>query len=344
MFIPKKYKELINNDQELYDRFIDNRKQLSTLVTSNYDITKECNMTCEGCLFFDGEDYMQHHDSGSLEEWEAFFKKEQARGVSYPYFAGSEPALVVDRLKIASKYFSKGLVFTNGSIKIDTSVPFKLHISVWGLPSTEEVTRNNSFFMKALKNYQHDERALFVFTINAMNIDEIEPIILLCQEWNAKLSFSLFSPTTEYLEHSDIEKNPSSLMLSKQQLLEVRNVLDTYIDRYPDTLLYTKAYNHWVTNPNGLYEIDEESGIATDCAIMKQKYNIHYRTDFTSTDSKCCMPNIDCTHCRPYAAAFGSAIARYKRFFKTYDGFKTWNNIAEQWIDMFFIKNENYTK
>jgi len=99
-------------------------------------------------------------------------------------------------------------------------------------------------------------------------------------------------------------------MLSNNQLIEIRDLLDTFIDKYPDTVLYTKAYNHWVTNINGLYKINETTGIAEDCAIKKQKYNLHYRTDFTSTGSKCCMPNIDCTHCRAYAGSFGSAIAR----------------------------------
>jgi len=103
--------------------------------------------------------------------------------------------LVQDRLILASKYFDKGLIFTNGSIKMDDAIKFKLHISVWGLPSTEEITRNNSFLMKALENYKDDPRALFIFTINAKNIHEIEPVILLCQEWDVPLSFSLFSPT-----------------------------------------------------------------------------------------------------------------------------------------------------
>jgi len=32
-------------------------------------------------------------------------------------------------------------------------------------------------------------------------------------------------------------------------------------------------------------------------------------------NAMCSMPNIDCTHCRAYAGSFGSAIARYNRFF-----------------------------
>ncbi len=335
MYIPKKYRTNVLNDKELYNLYSKNFHLLSSLIPSNYDITKNCNMTCQGCLFFDGDDYKSHPDNASLTEWGDFFKKEKDRGVNYPYFAGAEPALVQDRLVLASQYFEKGLIFTNGSIKIDDQIKFKIHISVWGLPKTEEIVRNNSYFMKALKNYQNDSRALFVFTINSQNINEIEPIIQLCSKWNAKLSFNFFSPTADYLSKTTKSDNLNNLILYKSHLLRIRYLLNKYIDQYPNTLIYTKEYNHWVTNPNGLYIIDKETGIAKDCAMKSQKNNLHYRTDFTSTDSKCCMPNIDCTNCRAYAVSMPSAISRHADFFKTDDGFMEWNIISKQWRNMF---------
>ena len=171
MFIPKAYKVQIENNIDLNDLYIANRQAFTSLLTSNYDITKKCDMSCDGCYFFEGDDYLSHSDNSSLEEWDDFFSKEKERGINFPYIAGAEPSLVQDRLKIANKYFSKGAVFTNGSSKIDKNINFKIHISVWGLPEKEKIVRKESYFIKALKNYENDKRALFVYTINAQNID-----------------------------------------------------------------------------------------------------------------------------------------------------------------------------
>ncbi len=338
MYLPKLYKKDILNDKETYNSFIKNWDILANIVHSNYDITKKCNMTCNGCYFFEGDDYKNHQEISSLEEWDNFFKQEKDRGVVYPYIAGAEPSLVQDRLHIANKYFSQGCVFTNGATKIDDTINFRIHISVWGVPSSEELVRKDSFFLHALQIYKNDPRALFVFTINANNIDEIEEVIKYCQEWNAKLTFNLFSPTTDYLKQVNNILDVNTLILDEEKLKETRYILDNFIDLYPDTVVYNKSFNHWITNPNGIYEIDSSTGIAIDCGARNDQKNMHFRTDFSSSNSKCCLPNIDCRNCRAYAVAYGSATARYKQFIKTREGFDKWNEIAELWREIFFSK------
>lgn len=332
MYIPKSYKQDVYAHENIHNTFIQNRAFFHNLLASNYDITKKCNLSCEGCLFFDGEDYLAHHDNVSLEEWELFFQKEKSRGVNFPYFAGAEPSLVQERLLVATKYFAKGVVYTNGSIVLDKRIHFKIHISVWGEPEDEIASRNGSFFLQALQNYKDDPRAVFVYTIHAMNIDKIESIIKHCREWHAKLTFNLFSPTTEYLSIQKEEQR--SLILTPNKLQEIREKLDDFINKYPDVLIYTKEYNHYVTNPNGLYEIDATTQIAQNCAIRNEVTAKHFRTDLSSHESKCCYPNIDCTQCRTYAVSLGMAVSKYKTLLKTYDGFIEWNAIAKQWREL----------
>jgi hypothetical protein len=113
-------------------------------------------------------------------------------------------------------------------------------------------------------------------------------------------------------------------------------VLDEVIVEFPQTLIYTRAYNKWVTNPAGLYQIDPQTGWATDCAVRQTRQHRHVRTDLTSGDSKCCSPNFDCSQCRAYAIATATAICRLKRFATSKDGFADWVDIAEHWAQLFF--------
>ncbi|HEX3993538.1 MAG TPA: hypothetical protein VHX39_20400, partial [Acetobacteraceae bacterium] len=118
-------------------------------------------------------------------------------------------------------------------------------------------------------------------------------------------------------------------------LLEIRNVLDEIVDLFPETVIYNRAYNHWVTNPAGLYDIDPKTGWATDCEIRRTGHHRHFRTDLTDSESKCCSPNLDCHDCRAYAMASGTAVSRFRRFLSSYEAFCDWVSIAEQWSRLF---------
>ena len=90
------------------------RQELLPLRPSQFDITSACNLTCEGCLFFSGDDYLGHKDEKDLQNIEAFFASESARGVRYGYFGGAEPSLAENKLLIANRHIPYGVVFTTG--------------------------------------------------------------------------------------------------------------------------------------------------------------------------------------------------------------------------------------
>jgi len=41
--------------------------------------------------------------------------------------------------------------------------------------------------------------------------------------------------------------------------------IDDVIDLYPETVFHTHAFNRVCTDPGGLYDIDQRTGIATNC-------------------------------------------------------------------------------
>jgi hypothetical protein len=344
---PGRLLEWLERDPELRARYVKWRKHASGVVGSNYDIARRCNLRCEGCLFFEGPDFVAHPDNKTEAEWGAFFAAERQRGVNFAYLGGAEPALEPVRLRLAAKHIPRGVVFTNGTVPIDRSLPYTLHVSIWGTAEQTPGLRGANSFQRAFDNFAADPRVRFVYTVNSRNIQGAREVAAICAALGAPLTFSLFSPTELYnwkLKHGVIRDNAyfrssspdDHLAFSPEGLLEARRVLDELIDAFPRTLIYTHAYNRWVTDVDGLYRIDPRSGWATDCEVRRAPHHRHVRTDLTSTESKCCSPNFDCSQCRAYAIATGTAVSRFKRFLDSPARFADWVDMAEQWARLFF--------
>lgn len=341
-------------DPELRDRYARVRQVAFGIAGSNYDVSRTCNLKCEGCLFFEGTDYLAHGDDASEAEWDAMFAAEAARGVNFAYLAGGEPALQPRRLALAARHIPRGVIFTNGTVRIDPALPYAIHVSLWGGVEDTVRLRGGSSYEKAFRNYAKDPRARFVYTVNALNIDGVWAAADRCAASGARLSFSLFSPTDEYRrkiatgsapdgDYFRISSAEQNLALDAARLSEVRRELDAVSAAFPDTVIYSRAYNHWVTDPAGLYRIDPATGWATDCETRRAGHHHHVRTDLSTAESKCCSPNIDCRDCRAYSMASGTAVSRFRRFATTYEGFRDWLDIAEQWTALFLLDGTRAT-
>src|SRR5437016_3859011 len=60
---------------------------------SNFDLTSRCNLFCEGCFYFEGEDYKRAKEQNDLDQWREFFREQARRGITFASLAGAEPAL-----------------------------------------------------------------------------------------------------------------------------------------------------------------------------------------------------------------------------------------------------------
>ena len=56
----------------MYRKF---QRHAAPVITSNYDITSRCNLHCEGCLFFEGTDYLGHCDDQPPDAFDRFFER-----------------------------------------------------------------------------------------------------------------------------------------------------------------------------------------------------------------------------------------------------------------------------
>lgn len=238
------------NNFEQSKRFKNLHNSIGTIKASNYDITSFCNLTCEGCLYFEGSDYLGHKESNSLDKWADFFQAEANRGVNFVYIAGAEPSFVIDRIRIAHAKINKGVVFTNGTKFIPKDISYRIHVSIWGVEDDAEL-RGKSILKKALENYAGDKRVVFTFTINKKNISQILKAVELCNQYQVKITFSFFSPTSDYLSKIKgkvvssgdkffrISTNEDNLILDDSDFLLAREYIKKAMQQYPNTVIYS---------------------------------------------------------------------------------------------------------
>jgi hypothetical protein len=309
---------------------------------SNFDLTSRCNLRCEGCFYFDGDDYKQATEQEDLAAWRAFFEDQASRGVTFASLAGAEPALEQDRLGIANQYIPRGAIFTNGTIKIRPSINYSIVISIWGDPETTGAFRGGGVFWKALKTHKGDRRARALFMVHAKNIGQISTVARIVSDYGIPLSFNYFSPTNSYLaklaadarndnDFFRISSREDNFLLTAEVLERARDTIDDIIDLYPDIVFHTHAFNRVCTSPAGLYDIDPATGIATNCGGRNFHWHQSYRVDLRPSNAKCCTPNVNCKDCRLNAVALASLLFRLDRFVGSIAEFRDWLDICEQY-------------
>ncbi len=342
-------RKMIACEPDLVRRFAYLREQIMPIHASQYDVTNLCNLSCVGCLYFDGE----NHWRGKVEDNESalcnFFEAEKKRGVNFPHFGGAEPALNPTALRAANRFFSRGVIYSNGSHPIARDINFAIHISVWSDIAQEKTLRGNSALMKALKHYSGDSRAVFVMTLSSKSISNIEGIVSLCKEHNTKLTFNHYSPPIASQPEKYLRKNqlfngihPDQLYLSAFEIKKAHEKITELKQRFHSTIIYSCAYGEWISQNQGIYNIDPKNDQAIDCASRLTEKMRHFHPDLSrEKHTKCCTPNIDCRTCRLYAMAYASKINLLEQHIHSLESFKKWLDIAETWSSLFIPNQSN---
>lgn len=299
-------------------------RRFRTMKSSNYDINNTCNLTCEGCYYFvSGQ--KTYNKRPSADDYDAFFRAEKERGVNYPVFSGGEPSLNPAALLTAARYWSSGIVYTNGVKKIPEAVPFRVAISVWGHRERNAQLRGASSYDAALAGAQGDPRAMIYFTISRDNIDDIEAVVLDCVERGIPVSFQDFSMTSDYmrlLEEAVPGASPyfrlstadDNLSLSMADRARAADILDRLIDLFPDRIIFTKGLNDWMHRAPAIHTIDPVTNLATDCAMLNSDWHHSYGYDLKPLKGKpCCAPEFDCRDCRVGPVATYTLLAKTAR-------------------------------
>ncbi|HEX7499607.1 MAG TPA: radical SAM protein, partial [Polyangia bacterium] len=112
------------------------------LRESTYDMTRRCNVRCDGCYYYYYEgDKQNAQDNVDPEAWRKLLQAEKARGITFVVLAGAEPALVPALIEACYGEIPLGAIASNGLLHIPISVGYRIHISVWGNDATSERVR-----------------------------------------------------------------------------------------------------------------------------------------------------------------------------------------------------------
>ncbi|MGN7613496.1 hypothetical protein ACQZV8_15590 [Magnetococcales bacterium HHB-1] len=318
-----------------------------------YEITTECNLSCEGCYYFSHENPLPPENQHPAEDWERFFAHEAKRGVSMAYFVGAEPGLAQERLLAAAAHFPYGNIGTNGTIPIDQSIPYRIGVSLWaGETHSDRDLRGAAVFRKALRNYRGDPRAIMLLTVTRWTIDQIETIAKMCQDHGVALTFNLYSPTHMFLkklhdhaqqdsQHFRLSGPDHAPLLNAEIISKVHDTLASVLDRFPETVIYSHAFNDFICAPTPLYTLDSE-GIAIDCGSRILPPMRYYTTDLKSQSIKCCTAEVDCASCRLYSGGWSSKFVPKHSDIKDRAAFERWIGMIEVLGDIFLYPRDQH--
>ncbi len=276
------------------------------LRESTYDMTRRCNIRCEGCYYYEG-DKAATTDNRDPDHWHRLMRREKERGITYVVLAGAEPSLVQELCRVCYREIPWGCIATNGLKPIDRAIDYNIHISVWGNDETSRRLRNaDNMLHRQMENYRNDPRAVFIYTFTRDNIDDVYEVARTLAENNCKLSFNMFSAPVGY---------EGKLNHDAASLKKTRAAMQHICEQYPENV-YFSPYNIVVhTHPSGLNDLFAcpypRVNSSTDIGLGRSFRQ--YRTDLTwDRNSACCVPDTDCVDCRHYAA--GSAVVTSKMF------------------------------
>ena len=307
------------------------------LRESTYDMTRRCNIRCEGCYYYEGE--KQHAiENRDPEAWRALMRREKSRGITYVVLAGAEPALVPELLAVCYQEMPLGAIATNGLKSIPETVGYRIHISVWGDDGTSYRIRNSREMLpRQVENYRNDPRAVFVYTFTRNNITEVHEVADRLAAEGCKLTFNMFSAPVGY--DGDLRHNEASLRKTRNTMLQV-------MDKHPQTVLFSSynvvAHTH-TKSLHTLYACPYPRMNPSTSIGLGRSFR-QYHTDLSwNRDASCCVPDTDCVDCRHYASGSAVVTARLYRHAVDPPTFKAWLDYVDTYLAVWVMGYEKAT-
>ena len=318
-----------------------------------YEVATRCNLFCEGCYYFSDDFSAPSDEVKDRAAWEDFFAAEGERGVTMAYFVGAEPALEQERLLAAANHFPYGNIGTNGTIRLDPAIPYRIGVSVWGVDEEVDTSlRGANAFAKAIRNYAGDRRAIMLYTLTRSNLGDVRRLAEICADHDLPLTFNMYSPTQTYSrklaermgpdgKYFRISSEEDNLRWDDESLAAARRLMDEVLDDFPDTVVYSHAYNHWATQTGPLYDIDPETGIARDCHSRMVEPMRYFKTDMKHAAlEKCGTSDAICSECRMYSGGWSSKFEPRDEDVRDAKTFAAWTGMVETLGRIFLIERE----
>jgi organic radical activating enzyme len=311
--------------------------------SSEYLLTNACNIRCQGCWFFLNDFDKKSRELTSVEEVRAFAERERARGINYAIIIGGEPALIPDRVAAFLEVMEYVTISTNG-LKPFPRQGFErlaVQISLFGGGSLDDELRAikpggakfTGLFDQALRNYQDDPRACFVYAITEDGIEYIADTVRRIHENGNRVSFNFYSK---------YNKDEPLRMQNEPRLVEEALRVQAL---YPGTVLSHPYFirtlitgeSHW-----GSFGYDVCPSVSVDHADNAERVAngnpVLPRFNAYAADCKtlnlCCTSG-HCEDCRDSQAMLSWMMVSFDRFRENSNSVKTWIEVSESYWRQF---------
>jgi hypothetical protein len=301
------------------------------LRESTYDMTRRCNIRCEGCYYYEGEK-QRVVDEADPRAWRQLMRSEKARGITYVVLAGAEPSLVPELLDVCYQEMPLGAIATNGVRRIPETVRYRIHISVWGDDLTSQRLRGAKQLLgRQIHNYRQDARAVFVYTFTRDNVEQSFPVVEELVAQGCRVTFNVFSAPVGYV--GPCRHDRDSLERSRDAML-------TLLDRFPDSVLFSSynavAHTH-ALGLDALYGCSYPRANPSTALGLGRSFR-QYRSDLSHNRAvACCVPDTECADCRHYAAGSAVVTARLNRHAGDPASFRAWLDYVDTYLAVWVL-------
>ena len=258
----------------IYRGLISNLFGVKVPMLCGHKLTYNCNLHCKMCPF-----WKRASKDSNIEEEKATLKQIYDSGVFGIAFEGGEPLLRNDLTEILA--FSRSLplhtsLVTNGTLlesRIDEIAPYingVVYVSLDGLEKTHDAIRGvNGCFKKAIRGITASTPKIPV-TINttmmAENLYEIEGLVKLAKELNARISVAI---AHEYCSATASPLGAKELSETARKLIEMKK------KGYPlvNSLSYFKVMAKeidWKCKPWALINVSPEGNLVLPCYVRNE--------------------------------------------------------------------------
>lgn len=312
--------------------------------TSEFHVTNACNLRCRGCWFFEYGFDRKSTDLTSTEAWRMLAKDQaETRHITSALLIGGEPTLYLDRIAAFVEHMPYVTISSNGLRHLprcgfeNVAVALTLFAGERGDDALRAIKPNGrrfaGLFERVLDNYREDDRATFVFAVDPMTPEAIEPTVRRINENGNAVTFNYYSPYG----------SSRSLSASKEE--ELLDVLLRVREKYPEVVVNTPysirtlvtGRSHWA-----------EFGYAV-CPSISRDHPAHAARlgnghpvlpDFNSygadgqTVNFCCA-SAHCDECRDSQAVYSWLLLSMKHFLDSPESLETWIEIVESYWRQF---------
>ncbi len=117
--------------------------------------------------------------------------------------------------------------------------------------------------------------------------------------------------------------------------------MDEVIADFPDTVIYSHAYNRWATQVGPLYDIDPDTGIARDCHSRMVEPMRYFKTDLQQAPlEKCGTSDAICSECRMYSGGWSSKFEPRDDDVRDAQAFAEWIGMVRTLGRIFLLERE----